>query len=201
MESIFVSIASYRDNELPRTIADCICKAKHPERLVFGIHWQHDNHEFFEQLYDRRCKVIDTDYRTSKGACWARHEAQKLYAGEDYVLQIDSHMRFVRGWDTICIDDVRELQHRGNRRVIISNLMPSYDPDDDTNLSRACLTCRLGRFNQDGALALKASVVTQTPERFSPGMSISAAFLFSIGDLYRDVRIDPDLYFDGAEIS
>lgn len=201
MKSIFVSIASYRDNELPRTIADCISKAMYPERLVFGIHWQHDNHEFFEQLYDHRCRVIDTDYRTSKGACWARHEAQKLYAGEDYVLQIDSHMRFVRHWDTICTDGIGELQHRGNRRVIISNLMPSYDPDDDGNLSRACLTCRLGRFNQDGALALKASVVTDTPERFSPGMSISAAFLFSIGDLYRDVRIDPDLYFDGEEIS
>ncbi|MBP7529143.1 MAG: radical SAM protein [Syntrophorhabdaceae bacterium] len=201
MESIFVSIASYRDNELPRTIADCISKAMHPERLVFGIHWQHDSHEFFEQLYDRRCKVIDTDYRTSKGACWARHEAQKLYAGEDYVLQIDSHMRFVRHWDFICEDGIRELQHRGNKRVIISNLMPSYDPDDDTNLSRACLTCRLGRFNQDGALALKASVVTEAPERFSPGMSISAAFLFSIGALYKDVRIDPDLYFDGEEIS
>ncbi len=202
MESIFISIASYRDNELDRTIRDCMVKAAHPERLVFGINWQHDSHEFFEQLYDRRCRVIDTDYRESRGACWARHEAQKLYAGEDFVLQIDSHMRFVRDWDRICVDGVRKLQQRGNRRVIISNLMPSYDPDDDGNLPRAYLTYRMGSFNQDGAIALKASVVQKPPsEAFSRGFSISAAFVFSIGDLYREVPIDPDLYFDGEEIS
>ncbi len=201
MESIFISIASYRDNELDRTIRDCTVKAAHPERLIFGINWQHDSHEFFEQLYDRRCKVIEADYRESKGACWARHEAQKLYAGEDFVLQIDSHMRFVPQWDRICVDGIRQLQQRGNRRVIISNLMPSYDPDNDGNLPRVFLTCRLGQFNQDGALALKASVVGEAPGRFSPGFSVSAAFIFSIGDLYREVPIDPDLYFDGEEIS
>lgn len=202
MESIFISIASYRDNELDRTIRDCMVKAAHPERLVFGIHWQHDNHEFFEQVYDPRCRVIETDYRKSRGACWARHEAQKLYAGEDFVLQIDSHMRFVPHWDTICVDGLRQLQQRGNRRVVISNLMPSYDPDDDANLPRVYFTYRLGRFNQDGALALKASVVEgPPPARFSPGFSISAAFIFGIGDLYREVLIDPDLYFEGEEIS
>ena len=49
-------------------------------------------------------RVVETDYKQSRGACWARHEAQKLYNGEDYVLQLDSHMRFVQGWDLICID-------------------------------------------------------------------------------------------------
>lgn len=202
MERIFVSIASYRDNELDRTIQDCRHKAARPERLFFGIHWQHDNHDFFEQIYDRRCRVIDTFYKESKGACWARHEAQKLYAGEDYVLQIDSHMRFVQGWDLICIDGIKQLQQRGNRKVIISNLMPSYDPGNDRNLPQGYITCKLGSFNSDGALQLKASIIDHPPgKRFSPGWSISAAFIFSIGDLYRDVLIDPDLYFEGEEIS
>ena len=198
MKTIFISIASYRDNELDRTITDCLHKAARPERLFFGIHWQHDNHEFFEHSFGPRVKVIETDYRQSRGACWARHEAQKLYNGEDYVLQLDSHMRFVQGWDLICIDSLAQLQERGNRKVLISNLMPSYDPDDDRNLPQRYLIYRLGEFNPDGALQLKASVVSQSPRnRFSPGLSISAAFLFSIGDLYRDVKIDPDLYFRG----
>lgn len=202
MESIFINIASYRDNELDRTITDCLKKAAHPERIFFGVHWQHDSHEFFEQSFNPRVRVIETDYRQSRGACWARHEAQKLYNGEDYVLQLDSHMRFVQGWDLICIDSLTQLQDRGNRKVIISNLMPSYDPDDDQNLPQRYLVYRLGEFNPDGALQLKASVVSQLPRnRFSPGLSISAAFLFSIGDLYRDVKIDPDLYFEGEEIS
>ncbi len=202
MESIFVSIASYRDNELDRTITDCLAKAAHPERVFLGIHWQHDNHEFSEYLYNSRARVIETDYRRSRGACWARHEAQKLFDGEDYVLQIDSHMRFVHGWDLICTDGIRDLQQKGNPKVIISNLMPSYDPEDDQNLPQRYLTYKLGPFNEAGSIQLKASIVSHPPrERFSPGYSISAAFLFSIGDLYRDVIIDPDLYFEGEEIS
>jgi len=35
---------------------------------------------------------------SSLGPCWARHLAQSLHNGEDYVLQIDSHMRFRPNW-------------------------------------------------------------------------------------------------------
>ena len=38
--SIFVSIASYRDQFLPGTIRAALEKAAHPERLTFGICWQ-----------------------------------------------------------------------------------------------------------------------------------------------------------------
>jgi hypothetical protein len=182
MESIFINIASYRDNELDRTITDCLKKAARPERLFFGVHWQHDSHEFFEQSFNPRVRVIETDYRQSRGACWARHEAQKLYNGEDYVLQLDSHMRFVQGWDLICIDSLTQLQERGNRKVIISNLMPSYDPDDDQNLPQRYLVYRLGEFNPDGALQLKASVVRSRPGTGSvPAFpSLPPSFLASV---------------------
>jgi hypothetical protein len=40
-DKIFVQIASYRDPELLPTIKECISKAKYPERLTFGICWQH----------------------------------------------------------------------------------------------------------------------------------------------------------------
>ncbi len=177
-------------------------KAVHPERLSFGIHWQHDGHEFFEEIMDPRLKVIETNYRQSRGTCWARHEAQKLYNGEDFVLQLDSHMRFVHGWDLICIDGIRHLQQRGNKKVVISNVMPAYDPENDRILPQVYLTYRLGQFHDDGIICQSASSFTEPPrERFSPGFTLSAAFIFSIGDLYRDVIIDPDLYFNGQEIS
>ena len=32
-------------------------------------------------------------WREAEGPCSARHLAQQLYRGEQYVLQIDSHMR------------------------------------------------------------------------------------------------------------
>ena len=39
--SFFVSIAAYRDPDLLPTIADCLAKARHPDRLRFGICWQY----------------------------------------------------------------------------------------------------------------------------------------------------------------
>jgi hypothetical protein len=45
MEKIFIHIASYRDPELIPTIKDCLLKAKYPERLRFGIVWQHSKED------------------------------------------------------------------------------------------------------------------------------------------------------------
>ena len=103
-------------------------------------------------------------------------------------------MRFVHGWDLICIDGLKQLQKKGNRRVIISNLMPSYEPGNEQNLPQRYLSYKLGEFTRDGSLQLRSVLLRNAPrERFSPGLSISAAFLFSIGDLFKEVKVDPDL--------
>ena len=39
-------------------------------------------------------------HREAKNAYYARYRVQKLYKGQEYQLQIDSHMRLVKGWDT-----------------------------------------------------------------------------------------------------
>ena len=81
--SIFVSIASYRDPQLVPTVEDCLAKARYPEQLRFGICWQHGPEErplLFAS--DPRVRLLDVDWRESRGACWARAQIMKLYAGE-----------------------------------------------------------------------------------------------------------------------
>ena len=58
MDKIFVQIASYRDPELVPTIRDCIAKAKHPERLTFGINWQRDENESLEEYTDEELREM-----------------------------------------------------------------------------------------------------------------------------------------------
>ena len=41
-----------------------------------------------------------------QGPCYARYVASTLYQGEDFYLQLDSHMRFGEGWDQALIDMV-----------------------------------------------------------------------------------------------
>ena len=105
--TIFISIASYRDPELLKTLKDCLDKAKHPENLRFGICWQHSPDDEWDNLDeykdDPRFTIHPIHYKQSQGVCWARNAIQGLYKDETYYLQLDSHHRFDKNWDVTLI--------------------------------------------------------------------------------------------------
>ena len=82
-KTIFVQIASYRDPELLHTIKDALDKASNPDRLVFGICWQHSTEDAWDSLEqyqnDPRFRILDVNYKEAQGACWARNQIQQLY--------------------------------------------------------------------------------------------------------------------------
>ena len=106
---IFVQIASYRDPEMIPTVEDMIAKAKYPERLTFGIVWQYDSSEDITYFDNRENFTVDKyHYYESEGLGWARNKTNKLWKGEQYTLQIDSHHRFVQDWDEIVLEDYNQ---------------------------------------------------------------------------------------------
>ena len=52
-------------------------------------------------------RTIDLEHTQAKGPTYARYLCATLYAGEDYFMQIDSHTRFMQGWDRTLVDTVR----------------------------------------------------------------------------------------------
>ncbi len=76
--------------------------AAHPERVFPGICWQYvpdADGACFQYRCPREAQIrtLNVHAREARGPSWARAKAQLLWAGEDLVLQIDSHMRFVKG--------------------------------------------------------------------------------------------------------
>ena len=69
------------------------------------------------------------------GPVFARHLAYRMYRGEYFALQIDSHVRFVLGWDEDIID---QWYATGNEMAVISNYMSdiSNGIDPVTHTSR-----------------------------------------------------------------
>ncbi len=132
---IFVQIASYRDPQLVPTLKDMIANAKKPKNLVFSIARQFSETDGFDNLdefrKDKRFKILDIPYQESKGVCWARNMTQQLYDGEEYTLQIDSHMRFVKDWDDILIKMIKGLQKDGYEKPLLTGYVPSFDPEND----------------------------------------------------------------------
>jgi hypothetical protein len=125
---IFVSIASYRDQFLPFTIEACLKQATHPERLTFGVCWQADEEENLDQwLGDPRFRIRKYPYHSSLGYGWSRAEVQKLYAGEEYHLLVDSHTWFAEGWD---VNLINQLESKPSKKPLLTTSSPPFTFDD-----------------------------------------------------------------------
>jgi Glycosyltransferase (GlcNAc) len=196
---IFVSIAAYRDRQLVPTIEDCIAKAADPYRLRFGICWQHgagDDPLLFTN--DDCFRILDVDWRDSKGACWARAEVMKLWRGEAWLLQVDSHCRFAHSWDEKLI---RSMVQTGSPKPVLSTYATAFVPGDDEVLVDGPLQMAFQGFTAEGIPYMKPVPISDWQNRSTPlrARFLSAGFLFAPGSFVEEVRYDPELYFLGEE--
>ena len=199
---IFVQIASYRDPECQWTVKDLFEQATYPERIFVGICWQFiagEDEKLFEVV--TRPKQVRThlvDARDSQGACWARSITQSLWQGEEYTLQIDSHMRFEEGWDETLISMLSECD---SPKAILGTYAPGYTPPYKVT-STQIVKQAAGKF-KDGVLLMEAHYVTDPVMLAKPirGAFFSGNFCFGPSAIISDVPYDPNLYFFGEEIS
>jgi glycosyltransferase involved in cell wall biosynthesis len=208
MSKIYISIASYRDPQLLPTLHDCLENADHPENLVFGIAWQHAEEDTWDNLdefkNDSRFRIINIIHSDSKGACWARNQCHQHYGGEEYYLQLDSHHRFIKGWDTECIKMIKQLQKKGHKKPLLTAYIPSFDPDNDPQLrNQEPWWMTFDRFIPEGAIFFLPAAIPNWQKLKSPIPSrfLSAHFIFTLGQWCTEVPYDPEYYFHGEEIS
>ena len=207
MKRIFIQIASYRDPELIPTLKDCISKATHPDRLRFGICRQYspdDKFDILDDIIDDRFKVIDIPYQEAKGVCWARNAIQQLYDGEEYMLQLDSHHRFVEGWDEVLLEMIDILTEQGHKKPLLTGYIPSYDPENDPKARvRVPWKMDFDRFIPEGAVFFLPSAIPDWKNLSAPipARFYSAHFAFGPGSFCEEVQHDPEYYFHGEEIS
>jgi glycosyltransferase involved in cell wall biosynthesis len=205
---IFIQIASYRDPQLLSTLKDCVAKAKNPENLVFSITWQHSKDDLWDDLSefkdDIRFRIIDVDYKDSKGACWARNALQQQYVDEEYTLQLDSHHRFIQNWDEECILMIKQLQAKGHEKPLLTGYISSFDPENDPQ-GREMIPWKMNfdRFIPEGAVFFLPASIDNFAELTEPipARFYSAHFCFTLGSFVKEVPHDPEYYFHGEEIS
>lgn len=196
---IFVQIASYRDPELIPTVLDLVEKANNSSQLRIVVAWQHDDFESIEPIKDL-VEVIDIPYVDSKGVCWARNLIQQKYNGEEYTLHLDSHHRFVKGWDSILLEMYMQCKDMGSKLPILTTYLPSYNSITGEYINEIWKT-RIEKFMDDGPLFFVPETIENFNELASPipARSYSGHFAFTDGNFCKLVPHDPDYYFYGEE--
>lgn len=201
--TIFVSIASYRDPDCQNTVRDLFEKATYPDRVSIGICWQfvpvEDDDCFVLQTRTGQVRTIAVHASESKGACWARHKVQSLWQGEDYYLQIDSHMRFVQGWDEKLI---AMLDQCNSPKPVLSTYPLQFTPPDTLG-EDGVITIYPKEFDEFGVLTQRSEVASMKDAPAVPRQNafIGAGWVFAKGRVVEEVPYDPYLYFEGEEIT
>lgn len=200
--TIFVSIASYRDSELVPTVLDALAKAHRPERLRFGICWQHGADEDITPLRNHpQIQIMDVGWREARGACWARAECMKMYDGEDHFLQLDSHHRFVDRWDEKVL---HQLRLAPSDKPIISAYLPVYELDIAPDPHAPPLMFVPYEFGADDHIPRVCPLpIEDWRDRDLPVRArfVSGHFLLAAGRFVEEVPYDPEMYFHGEEIT
>lgn len=201
--AIFVSIASYRDPDCQNTVNDLFAKAAHPGRVFVGLCLQiapgTDADCRVSEPRPGQLRVITVDAAESRGACWARSRVQELWQGEEYFFQVDSHMRFVSGWDEKLIAMIGKC---AGEKPVLSTYPLEFTPPDHFAPERL-VTIRPKGFDEHGVLTQNSdlSPIAKAPALPAPSPFISAGMLFTSGQVVQEVPYDPHLYFTGEEIT
>lgn len=202
--TIFVSVASYRDLECSDTINSLFDNADDPNRIYVGICQQNKNDSLKEScISEKNIKYINNisihsiPHTEAKGPTYARYWCSTLWSGQEYYFQIDSHTKFVKGWDTIIINMLNECPNPD------LSILSSYPPtESQLKLSGIPI---MDSYKLNNGLPIFYAGVYEVDTR-KPVKSykpfIAAGYMFLKANFLHKVPFDPMLsgLFQGEEV-
>lgn len=208
MKSIFIQIPAYRDFELNKTVQNMVENASGFIKLSFGIHncvfFPGETHVDKDYPFWVNIKYQESVAPRNIGLQKARHIANEFYDGEDYYLQIDSHMRFEKNWDAILIIDLEKIKNLGVHKPLITMYPASYEygySNEEKILRNSNYLTEIS-FSEDVDKFKNTLIPTQTATvarekcLFTP--SVSGGFIFTSGD-FSKVKPNKKIAFWGEE--
>lgn len=202
LPTLFVSIASYRDPDVNATLRDLFARASYPQRIIAGVLIQALANDVDCKVDADICpgqiRILHEDAAQARGVGWARHRIlTELMAGEDYILQIDSHSRFAQGWDEYLLATLGECP---STKAVISGYPSAYTPGDSYGPAFVGVPSA-ATFVEPGILAFKghAIALNDCPKHPISTAFVCAGSLFAPAQALREVPYDPHIAFLGEE--
>ena len=211
--AIFVSCASYRDDQCTKTLDLLFKNAKNPDNIFVGICQQNSDYSAISSeyclsrlnsmRYDQITMFNMPEYE-ARGPTFARYICSHLWNGEEYYLQIDSHCYFEKNWDQSLIDEYNmAIDMNGNDNVVISAY--PHDMHDHQYDSMSNNICNINFLMDDegyGVPSHFSMMENRTPKNMKKQLiALSQGCVFAKSKFLLDVPFDPYLpnLFNGEE--
>lgn len=202
--SIYVSIASYEDPGLLKTIDQCLNNAKYPEEIVFGLALMYKNLPDLSNIKNKKI-IHKYDPENRPGLVNIRNKLKEAFSDEDYFLQIDSHTNFMQNWDTELINDLQNIQSRFGSNSLISKgvnagagILKDVDPDYIKHDTKWSYNPEIN--NALSALHIVPAYNSEYPEEYSRNFYASGHFLFADKNFINNIRFDDVSEFIQEEV-
>lgn len=212
-KKIYVSIASYRDPFLQRTIDSLYCTAKNPENITVGCFLN----AFPEELRD--CAPLNrynykTYYETeAPGSIFSVTECRNrclkwLDESYDYVLQVDAHTAFDNNWDEYLINFISNIEYE---KPILSGSLSSFGVyPNGSEIRKYFSLARTFYLNNEDTkraylnaadLAPNGTALDPLPGKtYAHGWYIAGHFIFAPAKYFREIKQPNWVLFWGEEV-
>lgn len=209
--TILVQIPSFKDPELFGTVCSAIVQADVPDRVHFAVCYQDDDVATLARLRGiKHMRIAHVAPSDARGTCYARWLCQELYGGEDFAFYTDSHMRFVRHWDTALL---RQWGACGDPMAVVAFYPYSVRHEalslklDAAEFADPRPGSRLGVKIMDPDM-WRVSFLQKVYKDWKDGPEIrdrspfiSGANTFLPGRACAEVRMDPNMWYQGDEFA
>lgn len=171
-----------------RTIASAWEQADEPARVSFAI-LQQFGEETAGQLApltgDPRVRSLSIEWTSGRGLGWARRLTDRMWNGEEFTLQIDSHTRFARGWDAALVEQWRAAE---DPRAVLSCLPGPYQNTSPSLVTLRQATPHLLVPAGTDEHGLPRQDVGPSVSGGTPALLVAGGFQFSAGALCRELE-------------
>jgi hypothetical protein len=205
---IFVSVASYRDDQLLKTLQSALNNAKYPKDLDFAVLTQDHPQKHPDLDFVPNITHLTMNYKDAKGAGFARKILMEEYNGQEFFFQTDSHMRFAPNWDVRMITMLDKAQNLAKTKKVILSQFPApykiftngkeHFPVGDPYYWSDPSWTSVVRTDSDVWAGNREFMSNK--KKPCPSWTVLAGYIFAPGSLPLEVPYDDRISFMGEEL-
>lgn len=209
---IYISIASYRDIFLQKTIDSIFSSAYNPERVRVGCFVQLYNFDTAAFVANDHNKKVKAKYQTP-GTVFSVTKCRN-YANywlddtHDFCLQIDSHCRFEQNWDVLLCSYIETLN---SETAVISAYPPLwgfdkngceyFDPQSEHFYDDVVYDGTVTQMALEATYEIVGErILKPTQECMNEAWHVSGSFIFSRPEYFKECRQSEIITFWGEEL-